>query len=176
MFQKGDKVRPLNEPGEGTVIDVQGSKVIVDMEGLTFHFDALELVKVEFDSMIKPSMTKVDVKAADKLRSITAKKELEKFQTPKNVAYELDLHIHELLDRYEYMTNAQILDYQMSCCKRFLSEARQKKWKKVILIHGVGEGVLKSEIHHWLHSLDKIQFHDAPYRTYGYGATEVILY
>jgi dsDNA-specific endonuclease/ATPase MutS2 len=45
--------------------------------------------------------------------------------------------------------------------------------KKLIVIHGVGNGKLKQEIISILKTIDDIEYYDASYKNYGYGATEV---
>ena len=45
--------------------------------------------------------------------------------------------------------------------------------KKVIFIHGVGNGRLKQEIISLLKTTRGVTFHDAPYKDFGYGATQV---
>ena len=47
--------------------------------------------------------------------------------------------------------------------------------KKLIVIHGVGEGILREEVRKVLQFYDNVQFHDADMRKYGVGATEVII-
>jgi dsDNA-specific endonuclease/ATPase MutS2 len=50
------------------------------------------------------------------------------------------------------------------------------KVNRIVFIHGVGNGVLKQEIHHKLKSIyAKYFFQDASFQEYGYGATMVIL-
>jgi dsDNA-specific endonuclease/ATPase MutS2 len=44
------------------------------------------------------------------------------------------------------------------------------------VIHGVGNGKLKSEIIEILKTIDDISFYDASYKNYGYGATEIMIY
>ena len=48
--------------------------------------------------------------------------------------------------------------------------------RKLIVIHGVGEGVLREEVRRMLQYYDTVQFHDADMRRYGVGATEVIIH
>lgn len=168
-------MRLIDAQGQGTVRHVKGLSVTVEMDGIEMTFSARELVKVEFDTLMRGAGPGGS-KAADKADAAEARNRLKNMQASREAVYELDLHIHELLDHYEHMTNAQILEYQMTCSKRFLNEARAKKYRKIILIHGVGEGVLRSELHRWLDQLSNIEYHDAPYRTYGYGATVVTLY
>jgi len=55
-----------------------------------------------------------------------------------------------------------------------LRNAEEKKMKRVIFIHGVGQGVLRQEIRRILNEYyPHCEFMDAPYHIYGYGATEV---
>ena len=51
---------------------------------------------------------------------------------------------------------------------------QRKQIQKVVFIHGVGEGVLKSELH-FLFKKYSIQSYDASYQKYGQGATEVYI-
>ena len=48
--------------------------------------------------------------------------------------------------------------------------------KKLIIIHGVGNGKLKQEIISVLKTIEDIEFYDGSYKDYGYGATEVRIY
>lgn len=175
MLKPGDIVRLLDEPGQGTVTKVQGDQIAVEIDGIELTFSANQLVKVEFDDLVDHPTTDKDAQAAEKLQRIVARNKLGQLQPKQEAVYELDLHIHELLDRFENMSNAQILQYQMECCRRFVKEAMDKRYPKVVLIHGVGQGVLRTEIHRWLDSQSNVDYHDASYRKYGYGATEVFI-
>ena len=50
-----------------------------------------------------------------------------------------------------------------------------KKIPKIVFIHGVGEGVLKSELQSLLNKYS-VKYYDASYKKYGLGATEVYVY
>jgi dsDNA-specific endonuclease/ATPase MutS2 len=87
---------------------------------------------------------------------------------------EVDLHAHELLESQRGMTNGDIVVYQLEHFERMLRNAEEKKVKRVIFIHGVGQGVLRQEIRRILNEYyPHCEFMDAPYHIYGYGATEV---
>lgn len=176
MLEKGDTVRLIDEPGQGDVIKVMGNEALISIDGMEMKFPISDLVKVEFDGLVKPISNEIVNRADAKLKEIAARNRLRKSPPILESTYELDLHMHELLDRFEHMSNKQMLDYQMSCAKSFIAEAREKRFKNVIIIHGVGEGVLKAEIRNWLDTQQKVSYQDAPHRTYGYGATEVILW
>lgn len=87
---------------------------------------------------------------------------------------EIDLHIHELLDTHEGMSAQEILDYQMDAFREEIKKAIADKVKKVVFIHGKGNGALKSELRRELkHKYRKYQFQDASFQQYGFGATMV---
>jgi hypothetical protein len=88
----------------------------------------------------------------------------------------VDLHIEELVDNHNSLSNGQILTIQMAHFQRELNVAIRSKIKKFIVIHGVGEGVLKNTLRKdLLDHYPQYEFHDAPYHKFGYGATEIVL-
>ncbi|MFN5182769.1 MAG: DUF2027 domain-containing protein [Bacteroidota bacterium] len=88
---------------------------------------------------------------------------------------EIDLHIEELLENISGMSNGEMLNYQIKIFQKELDLAITSNLKKIIFIHGVGNGRLKSEIRHILKSYPELIVSDASYKKYGYGGTEVIL-
>lgn len=88
----------------------------------------------------------------------------------------VDLHIGELLDSTRGMSTADILNYQIDTFRRVMDENLRNKGKKIIFIHGKGEGVLRQalakELNHRYKSCD---VQDASFREYGYGATQVTI-
>ena len=89
---------------------------------------------------------------------------------------EVDLHIEQLIDSHRGMPNRQIVDVQLAHFRRRLREAINKRMTKVTFIHGIGQGILKSEIRAILKDeYPNLEFHDGPYHRYGYGATEVLV-
>jgi Domain of unknown function (DUF2027)/Smr domain len=89
---------------------------------------------------------------------------------------EVDLHIEELLDNWNGMTNGQLLDVQLRRMQQELDEAMASHLQRIVFIHGVGNGRLKTEIRRVLGTYKGIRFHDASYQRYGFGATEVVIY
>lgn len=88
---------------------------------------------------------------------------------------EIDLHIHELLEDTKGMSNAEMIQYQLNYFKKALDEAMVNKVHKLIVIHGVGNGRLKTEVRNILEETEGVKYHDASYAKYGFGATEVII-
>ncbi len=89
---------------------------------------------------------------------------------------EIDLHINELLDTTAGMSNKEMLDYQMNKFHEVMNENKNKKNRKLVFIHGKGDGVLKSEIIKTIKKeYKKTDYQDASFQEYGYGATMVII-
>jgi hypothetical protein len=91
-----------------------------------------------------------------------------------NNEMEIDLHIEELLDNYSGMSNAQIINVQLNHFQKALDKAITDHYRKLFVIHGIGNGRLKQEVRNILTSY-KLQHFDASYSKYGFGATEVLI-
>ncbi len=93
-----------------------------------------------------------------------------------NGIFEVDLHIHELLDDVRGLSNKEMLDIQMQKFYEIMEANKNNKQKKIVFIHGVGNGVLKNEIRKVLDRKYKWHsYQDASFKEYGYGATMVII-
>mgnify|MGYP005846628947 CR=1 FL=1 len=103
-------------------------------------------------------------------KKLSSKKE----KKPQKV--EIDLHIHELIDDARYLSNFEILNIQLNKAKSQLEWAINKRLKHVVFIHGVGQGVLKAELLTLFRRYENLEYYDADYQTYGFGATEVSIY
>ena len=88
---------------------------------------------------------------------------------------EIDLHIGELVEDYYLLENAEMLRIQLDYFSKCLNQAYINKIPKLIFIHGVGNGVLKSEIIKVLKTYDNLHYFDASMAKYGVGATEVYI-
>lgn len=88
---------------------------------------------------------------------------------------EVDLHIEALLDDFSGMSKGEILEYQINKFKATIDENRGRKGQRIVFIHGVGNGRLKNDIRNSLQRKYKLDFQDASFREYGYGATMVII-
>ncbi len=179
-FNIGDFVSVLNEPIYGTVISAGLKKTkISDTDGFEREYlnEKLVLAKpLEHYNLNDAPVEKESVRKINRTLKITESKE-RVFQS-----FEIDLHFDTLSEKYNLEENYQILQKQLSACRSFCQKAIRNKTKRIVIIHGKGEGVLKSEVHLYLNRLKKDQgikldFHDAPYSEYGMGgATEVIFH
>jgi hypothetical protein len=124
----------------------------------------------------------IDKLTEDDFKKVVKAKEKQPDPQPENIRTELpeqievDLHIHELMDNPAGLSNKEILDIQMAKVEIDLQSAIRSRAKRIIFIHGVGQGVLKQEISKFLKSkYPKYAFQDASFKEYGFGATMVIL-
>ena len=86
---------------------------------------------------------------------------------------EIDLHIEELIPDASGLSNADMIQIQLRRFSKEMDFAITHHFKKLILIHGVGNGKLKQEIRKELRNYSGVAFKDADSRKYGQGATEV---
>lgn len=88
----------------------------------------------------------------------------------------VDLHIEKLSDNWEDMSNLEILGIQLSTFEKFYELAVAHHLPKLTIIHGVGEGRLRDEIHELLRMKKEVKTYINQYDPrYGYGATEIWL-
>lgn len=185
-FKIGDKVRFLNSDGHGIITK------ILDLERVELenNFGFLEEYKISelvperkqedyqtenlaFDKEIKSKINaeKTNNKNFDLKRKF---RHLQRYGSKEIVV--LDLHIENLIDSHNGMSNSAILKIQMTHFKTFLNKSIDKKQRKIVVIHGVGEGVLRHEIRKELDIYHPyFEYYDASYDEFGYGATEIRL-
>lgn len=86
----------------------------------------------------------------------------------------VDLHIEKLSDDWEGLSNAEILDIQLREFEKWYELALAHHQSNLIIIHGVGSGRLRNEIHDILRLKKGVKsFVNQYHPSYGYGATEI---
>jgi hypothetical protein len=91
--------------------------------------------------------------------------------------HEVDLHLEALRpDNTEELSNTAILRLQLDAFEDTLSRALATNMHEIVFIHGMGNGVLRKEIHRQLSRNKDIKFfEDARKEKFGFGATLVRL-
>ena len=98
-----------------------------------------------------------------------------KLNTKTNIL-EVDLHINKLIDSVTGFSNADILNFQMDKFHEVLRDNESNKGKKIVFIHGIGNGTLKQKVLTELkRKYKKHSSQDASFKEYGYGATLVTI-
>lgn len=117
-----------------------------------------------------------EIRKATILKSKSEKRPVKKMVLEGLGVREVDLHIHELVDTTSGLSNREMLEIQMSNFKSEIDKAIKDRVKKIVFIHGKGNGVLKREVVKAIEkSYRKYSYQDASFEKYGYGATMVIL-
>ncbi len=168
-FTVGEKVRIIDETGYGIVKEVLNSNLLLVETDYGFEIkkEINQIVKIysEDYSQINENLhlsknrNKSSLKSINKSRSIN----------------EIDLHIHEIIDSERNLTNFEKLQLQISTLDNFVRKMVKKRIKSFVVIHGVGEGVLKEEVLSYFRSKRGFFCSSADYRNYGKGATKVEL-
>ena len=95
-------------------------------------------------------------------------------KVPEAPILEIDLHISQLLDDTTGMSASDMLNYQLDKFHAVMQEYAGQKGRKIVFIHGKGEGVLRAAIEKELKTRYKsCDYQDASFREYGFGATMV---
>jgi len=95
----------------------------------------------------------------------------DKMEAPLHV---LDLHIEKLCYDYRDLTNAEIITLQLETLEKYFYLAWAHHLGTLTVIHGVGTGKLKSEIHRWLKNRPEVRSFENPFHPlYGNGATVI---
>lgn len=147
--------------------------------------EADKLIYVEEDNSnaVKPKKgnlnnVSVNEQAYNKLKG------LEKLNTSKHAQSKksnddvlvVDLHADKLLETTVGMGIADILNYQLDFFRRTLEENKHNKGRRIVFIHGKGEGVLRHAIVNELrYRYKNYPYQDASFQEYGYGATQVTI-
>ena len=178
MFSKGDKVSVLDDAIDGVVVSVKDKEVVVETtDGFVMTYFVNELIKINDSSSLDDTIKRFNVSEIKKEKAIPKPRSFVKERKNKNEipVPEFDLHIEKLVRNKHGMSNYDILTLQSETAKRHVEFAIKNRIPKIVFIHGVGEGVLKSELDFLLGRYDNIDFQEANYQKYGQGATEVYI-
>ena len=146
-----------------------------------FDDDALIFPLIENDIAEKQMLvSSIDIQEAMYARKKDERREPQpasKSSKPTDNVIEVDLHINQLLESTTGMSNADILNYQLSKFHEVMKANSAKKGQKIVFIHGKGEGTLRTALEKELKSTyrNNCRFQDASFREYGFGATLVII-
>ena len=86
----------------------------------------------------------------------------------------VDLHIEKLTDDWKHLSNYEILSLQLKTFEKYYHLSVVHYQHSLIVIHGVGEGRLRNEIHDILRLKKEVKSFVNQYDArFGYGATEI---
>ena len=139
-----------------------------------FNTPAL-LIKLA-DHPLKAELDKLTDKEFQQVTLTKEPKKSANTSLPKSDLVEIDLHIQQLVDDIRGLSNADMLKLQLDTFRKEMENAISTGVKKIVFIHGVGDGVLKNELRRELQrKYSRYPFQDASFREYGFGATMAVL-
>lgn len=182
-FEVGNKVKFVNENLEGTVKAIlkNGFLLIDATDGFEHKVKSNQVLVIAQNNSVLYSVNNEDIKnkISTPISSASSGNILSKYVTNTKYQYEkiveIDLHLEELVEFPMRLDDWQRLHTQMQHVKKCMEAALNQRFRKLVFIHGVGQGVLKSEIRSYLAQFENIVVKDADYREYGSGATEVVI-
>ncbi len=188
----GDRVKFLNDVGEGVVLELSiGKAVVEDTNGFDREYDVSELIAVggaeeeaemygnklpDLDQILKRDISEEKQKKIQEQFEIKYANARATNQKRRREHMEVDLHLHELVDEMSGLKDRTKLDIQLNHFERMMKIALEQKIRRVIFIHGVGQGVLRHQIRSRLEMFyPNCSVRDANPREYGSGASEVFV-
>jgi len=149
IFKPGDKVSILNESGLFIFLSDKNNRALIQDEN---GFE--RIVDYRFLLIYKVfQVTDTYLKAED---IIEKKVVLNKTST----IPEIDLHIEKLLENSSHLSAHEKFLFQLDTFKKFTNKMLTERQSKFVVIHGAGEGKLKSEIQSLLQSRKGFKMHD----------------
>lgn len=160
-FIIGEKVSILNETGSYKVIGIESTYLVIEDEhGFDRNVPRIMIAKS------KPVITR-NVVRKDQDSELS-----ERGRKRKDLVPCIDLHMESLLEVDHHMSSFDKLNLQVKTFREFINLNLSKRKTKVLVIHGVGEGRLKSEIASLLNR-PGYDMHDANYSPEGVGASYI---
>ena len=177
MFNIGDKVSVLDDAIDGIVTKIQKDVITVETtDGFELNFAPKELIITSVSGDFNKDITNFNATEIKKTKELPKPRSFVKEKKEREIPPpEFDLHIEKLVKNFRGMSNYEILTLQSETAKRHIEFAIKNRIPKIVFIHGVGEGVLKSELDFMLARYENIDFREANYQKYGQGATEIFI-
>ena len=178
QFKAGQKVVFLNESGGGVVKEISpnGRIIVEDEDGFAREYLASQLATVHHDEYTVDEDVVTNIHLQD--TGLSGERSVNTYskERKKNDVPEIDLHIENLIESHVGLSNYEILSRQMIAFRQFYQKARAQRKRKIVIIHGVGEGVLRYEVRSFLNKENGVEYFDADYLDYGQGATVILIH
>jgi hypothetical protein len=139
------------------------------------------IIPVEQSVNRKMKMSLEDFKSAmvsEKPKENEPKKTVVSTKTEHKISdfQEIDLHIEQITDNYRNLSPGEIIEIQLARFRTSLAGAILACEKRIVFIHGIGAGKLKTEIRKTIdREYSSCMYQDASFKEYGYGATLIII-
>tara|TARA_B100000900_G_scaffold94665_1_gene77797 strand:- start:841 stop:1347 length:507 start_codon:yes stop_codon:yes gene_type:complete len=165
-FKVGDIIIFKHEKKSGTILKIINDKLIIkSSDGFEEIISPNDIILYD-ENTDKVTAYGIDFNVKDKL--------INKVKTKKNQRFskvlKIDLHIELIIDYYKELENYEIVNIQLKKCENEIRKAMNTRIEKIIIVHGIGVGRLRKEVHQLL---DQYKFRY--YLSQDGGSTQVIL-
>ena len=165
-FKVGDIIVFKHEKQCGTISKIVNGKLLVK------NSDGFEEIVSSNDIILYDENT--DKVTAYGIDFDIKDDQIKKRKTKKNQRFskvlKIDLHIELIIDYYKELGNHEIVNIQLKKCENEIRKAMNTRIEKIIIVHGIGVGRLKKEVHQLLD-----QYNFRYYTSQDGGSTEVML-
>ena len=167
QFSVGDKILFKKENIQGEVVKINSlyKVTVLSKDGFEMNVSVKDLVKIEQGTEKATSYGAYFYSKESDSQVIKSQK-----QQRSQSVLKVDLHIELLTSNHQYMDSFEIVQVQLNECHNKIEKALNSKITKIEIIHGIGEGILKDEVHAILRNYN-LRF----YLTKDGGTTEVYL-
>ena len=165
-FKVGDIIVFKHEKQCGTILKIVNGKLLVkNSDGFEEIVSSNDIILYD-ENTDKVSAYGIDFDIKDD--------QIKKIKTKTNQRFskvlKIDLHIELIIDYYKELENHEIVNIQLKKCESEIRKAMNTRIEKIIIVHGIGVGTLKKEVHQLL---DRYYFRY--YTSQDGGSTEVML-
>ena len=194
QFKVGERVRFLNDVGEGKVTreEANGRVFVEDQDGFEVDYAANELIAVgsreeerERYGRQVPSVEEILTREVTPEKRAAVERDFQSRYKDAQVTnmqrgseyIEVDLHLHEITDGPDGLSDHSRLELQLAHFERMLRIAITQKTPRILFIHGVGKGTLRHQIWSRVEQFyPECECRSADPRRYGAGATEIRIF
>ena len=165
-FKVGDIIVFKHEKQCGTILKIVNGKLLVkNSDGFEEMVSSNDIILYD-ENTDKVTAYGIDFDIKDD--------QIKKRKTKKNQRFskvlKIDLHIELIIDYYKELENHEIVNIQLKKCENAIRKAMNTRIEKIIIVHGIGVGTLKKEVHQLLD-----QYNFRYYTSQDGGSTEVML-
>lgn len=143
----GDFVVFKNESDTGTIKEIisEGKIKITNSQGFDEIKLSSEIIVIDKNFNQVSSYGQIP-KHEKQTNSLKFSKE----KIKKTSSIKIDLHIELLVEDFSKYTNEEIIKIQINYCEKQINKILKSNHKEFLVVHGIGMGVLKKEIHNLL--------------------------
>jgi len=188
-FKTGLKVRFLNEVGGGIVTELlsDGRVMVEDDSGFEYPHFVKDLIVIQDSKTEAQAYERAIPSVLEILQQELTPERQKRMENEFKSKYaeasahqhagqemEVDLHLHAIVDSQAGLSPGVMLELQIAHFERMLQIGIRQRTKKLVFIHGIGQGVLRHQIWSRVEQYyPDCSCRSADPRKYGSGATEV---